>query len=119
MTTEFPEADMFTRATGEDWNAQVADWEKRNEVAAKVEAAQRAERKVAADALSRRANEAVLIHEYASQGLRAPYTDGNGVPTVSLAMLLRLGWTINRSPGTNILMRPFVMPQQPEDVGGF
>ena len=41
-----------------------------------------------------KANEAVLISEYQRAGVTPPYVDSNGVPTVSLSLLLSRGWEI-------------------------
>lgn len=110
---EFPEEDMFARVVGEDRRATLEEARLRNERLAAVEAEQSAERKAKADALSRRANESILLHEYRSRGLKPPFANERGMPTVSLSMLLAAGWTIDNSTGTAILLRPLYTPGPP------
>lgn len=88
------------------------DFKKRMGAVGAQDAAAAAERKARADDLTARANASVLILEYAAQRVRPPLTDGHGVPTVSLPMLLQLGWTIQRvGDGLAVLLRP--EPEQP------
>jgi hypothetical protein len=94
--------------------AALGDFKQRMGALEAQDAAAAAERKAKADDLTARANASVLIHEYAAQGVRPPLTDGHGVPTVSLAMLLQLGWTIQRvGEGLGVLLRPEPKPEPP------
>lgn len=93
--------------------AALGDFKQRMGALEAQDAAAAAERKAKADALTARANATVLIHEYAAQGIHPPLTDGRGVPTVSLAMLLQIGWTIQRvGDGLALLLRPEPKPEQ-------
>lgn len=112
---EFPEAEE-PDAHGQKDSDRVArahdDFKKRMGAVGAQDAAGAAERKARADDLTARANASVLILEYAAQRVRPPLTDGHGVPTVSLPMLLQLGWTIQRvGDGLGVLLRP--EPEQP------
>lgn len=68
-------------------------------------------------------NRRQLIAEYQAAGVEPPMTDGNGKPTVSLSMLLRMGWSLENISGQPTLIRPFgtrapVPPVEPEPVFG-
>lgn len=77
------------------------------EAIAAAEAVEAAAAKARVDALTLRANESFLLAEYQSAGIAPPFTNGRGVPTVSLALLVRQGWRIEQLGDNEMaLVRP-------------
>lgn len=99
--------DVFDRAEAADRRARIEASREANAARLEQEEIQNAQRKIKADALTIRARDSVLIHEYASQGLTPPFTNGEGVPTVSLALLRQMGWTVEEEfGGRRVLVKP-------------
>ena len=59
-----------------------------------IETKQRAETKARADEFSMAANRAHVLGEYLGRGVEPPFTDEQGNPTVSLSLLMQMGWRI-------------------------
>lgn len=77
--------------------AELADAENK---AAAIRAA-----KLAAD--SKRISDRFRIREYQAQGVEPIHVNDEGVPTISLALLLKLGWTIeDHGRAGRVLVRP-------------
>lgn len=74
------------------------------EMRAQAEKAQEARARV--DATTRRANESFLKAEYERAGVAPPFTDGRGVPTVSLSLLRSQGWRVEAFGDEKVLVRP-------------
>ena len=60
-----------------------------------IETKQRAEAKARADEFSIDANRAHVMGEYIGRGVEPPFTDDQGRPTVSLSLLMQMGWRID------------------------
>lgn len=58
------------------------------------------------DERARETNRRQVIAEYQAAGVEPLEVDGNGKPTVSLSMLLRLGWRVENISGQPTLIRP-------------
>ena len=71
-----------------------------------ADAAAAAAGRARATALSQRANLSVLTTEFARAGVTPPCVNDAGDPTVSLPMLLWLGWTIVETEDGRFLQRP-------------
>ncbi len=89
---EFPDEETKpdiarVQAAHEDFKARIAELRKVEEAGAAI-------RKVRADELSHRANLSVLFDEYRRAGVSAPFVTADGIPTVSLSLLISLGWSI-------------------------
>lgn len=72
-----------------------------------------AEAKARVDATSRRANESFLLAEYERAGVAPPIIDENGMPTVSLSMLLWQGWQIEQAGDERTMVRPAARAARP------
>ncbi len=114
---EFPEPIDFSKpvdlgrveAAHDDFKERMASFAARD-------SAEAAKRRASADELSRRANEAILAREYRELGLTPPFVDGAGAPSVSLSMLLSLGWTVGKGEaGGNVLVRPPAAPAETKE----
>lgn len=70
-----------------------------------------AESKARVDATSRRAHVSALLGDYQEAGVLPPFTDADGVPTVSLALLKWQGWRIERDGHLVALLPPHSRPQ--------
>jgi len=67
--------------------------------------------KARTDAMTQRANVSFRLHEYAVAGVAPPFTDGKGNPTVSLSLLLQMGWEIkNLGDDQRVLVKPETFP---------
>lgn len=53
-----------------------------------------------------KANDDFLLREYQNAGVAPPMVTATGVPAVSLALLLRIGWTIEEVAGDRRLVKP-------------
>lgn len=85
---------FFDQVDEEDRRARVEAAERRNaEVRAQEERAEAA-RRASSKIFSMRANAAQLVEQYVAAGVRPPIVDLDGVPTVSLSLLLTTGWRI-------------------------
>ncbi len=73
---------------------------------AAAEVKQAAALKVRIDARASETNRRQVIAEYQAAGISPPLIDGNGKPTVSLSMLLRLGWKVEDISGKPVLIHP-------------
>lgn len=88
------------------------EFERRKKMVADAEAqmerdAEKArEAKARVDATTLRANESFLLAEYERAGVAPPFTNGRGVPTVSLSLLLSQGWRVESFGDERILVRP-------------
>jgi hypothetical protein len=88
FSDEDPKPDIArVQAAHEDFKARMAEL-------CKVEEAGAAIRKARSDELSHRANLSVLFDEYHRAGVSAPSVTADGIPTVSLSLLISLGWSI-------------------------
>jgi hypothetical protein len=67
-------------------------------------------RKAEYDQNAARWNGRLRLQEYQRAGVTPPTVDFDGWPTVSLPMLLRLGWSIERVGGEAVLARPASRP---------
>lgn len=92
---------------------RLAEAKRRNDLAAELELREAAEIKARVDARSHSANDRLRIAEYANLGVTPPYTNGNGVPTVSLGLLMQQGWRIEEISGMNKLIQPNGRPRPP------
>lgn len=82
--------------------------EERNAKLALLEAEAARQRKIRADRLTERANESFLRHAYACAGVAPPFVDLDSNPTVSLELLLQVGWQIQAlGGGKSALLRPY------------
>lgn len=97
--------DIFERAETDERRARAEAARKDHEAFEQYERDQAALRKIAADATTRRSNESALLGEYRRAGVQPPFTNGAGIPTVSLSMLSRMGWKIEVLDGEMRLVR--------------
>ncbi len=58
------------------------------------------------DERARETNRRQVIAEYQAAGVEPPSVDGEGKPTASLSMLLRIGWKVENISGLPTLIRP-------------
>lgn len=94
---EFPENDdLFERDRAERVAAAHEDFKNRMAELEAIEAKIAAERKVRADANTRRSNLLVMMQEYQRAGVKPPFVNEDGTPRCSLSLLLQLGWSIER-----------------------
>ena len=70
------------------------DFKRRMAELTAIETKQRAETKARADEFSMAANRAHVLGEYLGRGVEPPFTDEQGNPTVSLSLLMQMGWRI-------------------------
>lgn len=106
---EFPEAgddDLFARERAARVAASNADFRERMAQLAAHEREQEAERKARADATTKRANHLALMQEYRQAGVAPPILNDDGTPSLSLSMLLQLGWSIETIEDSVTLIRP-------------
>lgn len=106
---EFPDAgddDLFARERAERIAASHADFRDRMAKLAEIEKKQEEERKIRADANTRRSNRLALIHEYERAGVAPPLVNEDGTPSCSLSLLLQLGWSIERFGDSLTLVKP-------------
>lgn len=95
---------------------EAMDRQRRDRIVAENEARQlqeskaAAEAKVRVDAMSARSNVGLLLNEYLVAGVEPPFTNGDGIPTVSLSMLRWQGWTVERVGEVNTLIMPMARP---------
>lgn len=69
--------------------------------------AQEARQRASAKESMLRASAAAIVREYEHAGVEPPKTNGDGVPTCSLSLLLDLGWRIeNLGYGVKTLVAP-------------
>lgn len=80
------------------------------ELAKVAEAKQTAALKARMDERAQETNRRQVIAEYQAAGVEPPSVDGNGKPTTSLSLLLRMGWKIENISGRPTLLRPAWMP---------
>ena len=85
---------------------RIAAAEEQNAVRLRQDAEAAAKRQIEADKLTARANESFLLHEYRSYGIDPPFVDLGGMPTVSLALLLDMGWRVEQVGRESTLVRP-------------
>lgn len=71
-----------------------------------AEARQLAETRARVDAARDRHNARALVREYRRFGVEPPFTNGHGIPTTSLSLLLSNGWRVEEVGGKNVLLRP-------------
>ncbi len=57
-----------------------------------------------------KASEVAIVREYQHAGVEPLQTNGAGVPTCSLALLLRMGWVIEDTPIGRTLVAPPPLP---------
>ena len=98
---DFFEQDEFYRR-----KERVRAAEERNAKLALLEAEAARQRKIRADRLTERANVSFLRYQYERAGLSPPFVDLDGNPTVSLELLLDMGWRIEQVGNANTLVRP-------------
>lgn len=98
--------DIFDRQEAAERRARIEQSQADHAAMLKHEAEQAAARKIKAVDLSRRANESFLNHEYSSNGVTPPWTNGSGVPTVSLSLLKWMGWRVENYSGQATLVEP-------------
>ena len=55
---------------------------------------------------TKRANESFLKAEYERAGVEPPFTNGRGIPTVSLSLLISQGWRVQNLGDERVLVRP-------------
>jgi hypothetical protein len=103
---EFDEIDPKAMFESERVEAARADFHQRMAELNAREAEQDAARKALADDTSRRGNLIVLVGEYARAGVKPPFVNERGEPTVSLSMLKMQGWEITEFAGQRTLLRP-------------
>lgn len=93
----------------------------RNKILDAQVAQEKAERQAKADALSRRANQSVLVTEYVRAGVDPISVNDDGIPTVSLSFLISIGWTIEDFGGRRTLVKPPMPEPRPRrknhDIG--
>lgn len=98
--------DLFAKQRREDMLREAAQREEAEKRAA-------AESKARVDATTRRANESFLLAEYERSGVSPPIVGENGLPTVSLSMLLWQGWRIEQIGEERTLVRPAARAARP------
>jgi hypothetical protein len=98
--------DIFDRQEAAARRARIDQAQTDHAALLKHDANQAVLRKIKADDTSRRANESFLKFEYSNAGLVPPWTDGNGIPTVSLSTLKWMGWKIENYSGQATLVAP-------------
>lgn len=98
--------DIFDRQEAAERRARIDRVQAEHATMLKHDAKQAELRKIKAQDLSRRANESFLNHEYSSAGVTPPWTNGNGVPTVSLSLLKQMGWRVENYSGQATLVEP-------------
>lgn len=104
--------DIFDRQAAAERRAKIEQAQADHAAMLKHDADQAALRKVKADDTSRRANESFLNHEYSSHGITPPWTNGAGVPTVSLSLLKWMGWRVENYSGQATLIEPMAGREQ-------
>ena len=86
--------------------------QRRARLLAEADARRAVEERVAAEAKERvdhhrdRANARALVREYRNAGVEPPYTNGHGIPTVSLSLLISNGWCIEEIGAERVLVKP-------------
>lgn len=105
---EFPEPSLFDREREQRRAAEREDFKRRMEVLAQQEREREEERAARADANKRASNVRALMAEYERAGVEPPFTNGDGVPTCSLSLLLQIGWSIEQLGDSVTLIQPRV-----------
>lgn len=93
MTYEF---DMIDNAVSQTEHERRQRMITEGEKALAEERAEEAKRAAKATARTLDNNRRQLLAEYERAGVEPPFVDENGKPTMSLSMLLRLGWSIKQ-----------------------
>lgn len=106
----FEPEDLFEADTARELrrrrDEERAEWRRRAEQMAADDAMREAEARGNARLLSNVANRSVLEAEYRRAGVQAIATDASGMPTVSLSLLLQLGWSVHDLSGEAVLVWP-------------
>lgn len=114
MTRSFHEPvdpfDLFDREKAQEIVADREERRRQHEERVKREDEQAERQRQAATRRSFQINARQLVAEYAAAGVSPPRVDFDGVPTVSLSMLLSLGWRVECVSGENKLVEPPPIP---------
>lgn len=103
--------DIFERQAGEERRHRLEEARVRNAEFDAIEAAAAAERKEKARLFSLSVSKRKVAEQYIAAGVDPVQVDDEGHPTVSLSLLLSMGWTIGQQPDGfgefhNVLIRP-------------
>ena len=56
-----------------------------------------------------------LLRQYHANGVEPISVDGDGFPTVSYSMLMRMGWSVEKLEGENRLVGPQIVKQERQE----
>jgi hypothetical protein len=98
--------DIFDRQEAAERRAYLDRLKERNAATAAQEAAAEAARHESARQFTLETTRRAIRRDYEQAGVEPLQVDANGVPTVSLPLLLSMGWTVVDFNGERQLVRP-------------
>jgi len=98
--------DIFDREEAAARRQRMNEMMERNAVLAAQEEAAEERRRAESSARARQANNETIINQYRAAGVQPLSTNADGVPLVSLTMLLSMGWKVIEFEGEPTLVRP-------------
>lgn len=101
------EFDMFELEHEKERQARLEQIKANNIVRERQEAERHAEVMESLWVRTKSSNEQQLLAQYREAGVEPPLVNAEGIPTVSLTLLLSMGWTIGDYLGERKLLRPF------------
>lgn len=100
------EDDLIAGVDGDERAERLARILDRNAELSKAEQERAARIKLESDRRAKIGHARSLLREYEAAGVAPPFTTEEGVPTVSLSMLLMIGWSVDVFGGVATLHRP-------------
>lgn len=115
MGRDFDELDLFEKEEAARRMAHRAELQRVADEERKKEEEQRAVTRAAALERKRITDGQALLRQYHANGVEPISVDGDGFPTVSYSMLMRMGWAVEKLEGENRLVGPQIVKQERQE----
>lgn len=115
MGRDLDEHDLFEKEEAARRMAHRAELQRVADEERKKEEDQRAIARAAALERKRVGDGQALLRQYHANGVEPISVDGDGFPTVSYSMLMRMGWWVEKLEGENRLVGPQIVKQERQE----
>lgn len=112
MGRDLDEHDLFEKEEAARRMAHRAELQRVSDEDRKKEEDQRAVARAAALERKRIGDGQALLRQYHANGVEPLSVDGDGFPTVSYSMLMKMGWSVEKLEGENRLVGPQIVKQE-------
>ena len=115
MGRDFDEHDLFEKEEAARRMAHRAELQRVADEEREKEEKQREVARAAALERKRIGDGQALLRQYHANGVEPISVDGDGFPTVSYSMLMKMGWSVEKLEGQNRLVGPQIVKQERQE----